>query len=154
MASTNIKPLLPFVSLEQILSYRTDQPDTYTSSPLVNAVCDAIIATHSIEAKELSEYLQVDGRKLSSALQLITGLSLHTLLQEYCLNAMQQCVAEHPDWTLNQVAQHIGYANAMTLWRFSQRATGMTPTGQKSQAGTERWTELRNKLRAKSSSQQ
>lgn len=138
-------PFLPYITLEQILGYQPDNAETHTSSALINAVCEALANTRSTEVKEVAEYLDVDARKLSSAVQIITGLTMHDILQQYILKAIHECVAKHPDWTLDQVADHLGYSCRSSVWRFTQRIIGVTPLGTKSHAGPERYNEMRRR---------
>lgn len=137
------KPFLPVATLEQVLGYVPDQPETYTASPLINAVADALYCTKCIESKELAEYLAVDARKLAYAVQLELGIRLIDVIQSYRIHQIEAYRKAHPDTKLDDVAKACGYACDSTLWRFFQRKLGKTVTGKKSEAGPESWLQLR-----------
>lgn len=143
------KPYLPVATFEQVLDYKPGQETTYTASPVVNAVAEALCMTRCIESKELSEYLSVDLRKLSGAIQLDLGMRLIDVIQQYRLRQVENYRTVHPDATLNEVAQACGYASDGSLWRFFQRKLGQTVTGRKSMAGKESWQVMREEAKKK-----
>ena len=111
-------PFLPFVNLKEILAFDINRPVFQTNSPLVNAVCEAIIKQKPISCEEISEYLNLDERKLSGALQIITGSSLNEIRLQIQVKILKACISEHPEWTPDQVAKHIGFSSRSSLWRF------------------------------------
>lgn len=133
------QPYLPVVTFQQVIDFIPDNSETYTASPIVNAVAKALFETRYIESKEIAEYLDVDARKLGGAIQLDLGMRLIDVIQQYRIHQVQQYRQEHPDATLNEVAHACGYACEDTLWRFFQRKLGTTVDGKKSQAGPERF---------------
>lgn len=137
------KPFLPVATLEQVFGYVSDQPGTYTASPLINAVADALYRTKCIESKELAEYLAVDARKLAYAIQLELGMRLIDVIQSYRIHQIEEYRNAHPDAKLDDVAKACGYSCDSTLWRFFQRKLGTTVTGRKSEAGQELWLKMR-----------
>lgn len=139
--------LQPFVTFEQIVAFRPEETQTHTASPLVDAVATILLETRTIRAGEIAGMLGVDQRALSGALQIATGLNTSELLRRYRLDEAQKYIAAHPDEGLAEVAHALGYASYNALWRFFQRALGITPNGKKSQAGLERWKEIRDDIR-------
>ena len=137
------KPFLPVATLEQVLGYVPGLPETYTASPLVNAVADALFCTKCIESKELAVYLEVDARKLAYAIQLEMGIRLIDVIHSYRIHQIEEYHKAHPDMKLDDVAKACGYACDSTLWRFFQRKLGMTVMGKKSEAGQELWLKMR-----------
>lgn len=140
------KPYLPVANFEQVLAYRPDNPATYTASPLVNAVADALFCTHLIEAKDLAAYLDVDPQRLAAALRLEMGMPTVDVIQQYRLLQAMDYIKAHPDENLNTVAHAIGYASDSSLWRFFERKLGITPRGKKSEAGPELWNEMKKAI--------
>lgn len=143
MKQTN--PYLPVATFQQVLDYVPAQPETYTASPIVNAVASALYVTKCIESKELAEYLAVDPRKLAYAIQLDLGMRLIDVIQHYRLHQVEHYRKTHPDAKLDDVAKACGYSCDSTLWRFFQRKLGTTATGRKSQARPESWTQMRSR---------
>lgn len=141
------KPYLPQSTFEQVLSYNPADPSTFTTSPLVNAVAEALHETLLIEAGQIADYLAVDRQKLSHALSLDLGMTLIEVVQLYRLHQVKKYVAEHPDQKLDVVAHACGYASAGSLWRFMQRKLGTTVRGEKSNAGPEYFNEMLKQLR-------
>ena len=136
------KPFLPVATFEQVVAYVPGNTQTYTASPLVNAVAEALFETKWIESKEIAEYLEVDARKLAYAIQLELGMKLIDVIQKYRIQQIEKYREEHPDETLDNVAKACGYACNSTLWRLFQRKFGKTVMGKKSEAGPERFNEM------------
>ncbi len=143
----NTKPYKPIATIEQVIAYRPDEPETHTPSRLVNAVAEALYATKFIEVKDLAAYMELTQHQLATALGMEMGMSPVEVLHHYRLLQAQQYVKEHPDQNLDQVAHAIGYASAGSLWRFFERKLGITPRGQKSEAGEELWLVMEKALR-------
>lgn len=137
------KPFLPVATIEQVLAFVPGQPETYTASPLINAVAEALYCTKCIESKELAEYLALDARKLAYAIQIELGMRLIDVIQQYRIHQIEEYRKANPDTLLNDVAKACGYACESTLWRFFQRKLGKTVDGQKSEAGPEKWLQMR-----------
>lgn len=141
------KPYLPVATFQQVLDYVPGQPETYTASPIVNAVAEALYETKYIEGKDLAEYLALDPRKLTHAMQIDLGMSLIEVIHNYRLHQIEAYYNAHPGETLDQVAQACGYSSKGSVWRFFQRKLGKTVTGRKSEAGPESWLQLRARHR-------
>ena len=141
------RPYLPVATIQQVFDYIPGNADTYTSSPIVNALAQALYETLFIESKEIAEYLDVEPRKLACAIQLDLGMKLIDVIQQYRINQVQQYTQNHPDATLTEVAHACGYASDDSLWRFFKRKLGTTEGGTKCNAGPERYNLLRQELR-------
>lgn len=137
------KPYLPVATFQQVLDFVPGQPETYTTSPIVNAVAEALYSTKCIEGKELAEYLEVDNRKLGNALQLDLGMCLKDVVQNYRMHQVEVYRQANPEASMAQVAQACGYSSDGSLWRFFQRKLGTTAMGKKSEAGEELWLKWR-----------
>lgn len=142
-------PYLPVATFQQVVNYDPDHVETFTASPIVNAVAEALHNTLLIESQEIAEYLGVDSRKLAGAIQLDLGMRLIDVIQEFRLHQIMQYRTAHPDEPLDDVARACGYASDSSLWRFFQRKLGITATGRKSHAGPERFNEMCKKSRHK-----
>lgn len=126
------EPYLPEITLQDILAYRPEDAQTYTSSRLVNAVAKILFSTKTRDQKVFSERLQLDSRHLTYALELETGMTLKELIVQYRLAQIKQFMEQNPEMSVTDVAQHTGFSSVHALWRFFQTHTGQTPTGQKS----------------------
>ena len=143
----NKHPYLPVVTFQQVLDYTPGQAETYTSSPIVNALAETLHTTLLIESQEVADYLAVDRHKLGGAIQLDLGMRLIDVIQQFRLHQIQQYRDAHPDEPLDTVAHACGYASDSSLWRFFQRKLGTTATGKKSNAGPERFNEMCKEIR-------
>ena len=143
----NKHPYLPVVTFQQVLNYTPGQAETYTSSPIVNALAETLHTTLLIESQEVADYLSVDRHKLGGAIQLDLGMRLIDVIQQFRLHQIQQYRDAHPDEPLDTVAHACGYASDGSLWRFFQRKLGTTAKGKKSMAGPERFNEMRRESR-------
>lgn len=137
------KPYISTITYEQIKAFRPDDPATYTPSPLVNAVAEALYTKRFIEAQEFAEYLDIEPRQLRAAMQIEVRMPFINLIHIYRLDQADQYIRDHPDANLDTVAEAIGYASAGSLWRFYQRKRKETPLGHKSDAGEELWLKMR-----------
>lgn len=137
------KPYNSSIVYEQIWAYRPNDPETRTCSSLVNAVAEALYSTHFIQVNEIAKYLDLEPRALSVAMQIELRMPFIDLIHSYRLDQADLYIQEHPDTTLDEVANAIGYASANTLWRFYQRKRKETPYGKKSEAGEELWLKMR-----------
>ncbi len=140
-------PYLPVATFQQVINFVVGEEKTYTPSPIVNAVAEALHETSLIECKEIADYLSVNERKLASAIQLDLGMRLIDVIQMFRLDQIQKYHKSHPDEPLASVAHACGYASDSTLWRFFQRKLGTTAKGRKSHAGPERYNEMRRESR-------
>lgn len=138
---------VPVATFQQVLDYTPGVVETYTSSPIVNALAKTLHQTLLIESQEVAEYLAVDARKLAGAIQLDLGMRLIDVIQQFRLHQIQQYRKSHPDEPLDKVAHACGYASDSSLWRFFQRKLGTTATGKKSNAGPERFNEMCKEIR-------
>ena len=136
-------PYISGITYEQVWAYRPADPATYTPSPLVNAVANALYSTRYITANDIAEYLCIEERLLRAVVQVELGMTLSDLVHRYRIDQADQYIRVHPDQNLNQVAIAIGYSSDSTLWRFYQRMRKETPLGQKSQAHQELWLKWR-----------
>ena len=143
----NKHPYLPVVTFQQVLDYTPGQAETYTPSPIVNALAETLHTTLLIESQEVADYLAVDRHKLGGAIQLDLGMRLIDVIQQFRLHQIQQYRDAHPDAPLDTVAHACGYASDSSLWRFFQRKLGTTATGRKSKAGPEFYNEMRRESR-------
>lgn len=143
------RPYLPVAIFQQVLDYVPGKVDTYTASPIVNAVSEALHNTLIIESQGIAEYLGVDERKLAGAIHLDLGMRLIDVIQQFRIRQIQQYRKEHPDEPLDVVAHACGYASSSSLWRFFQRKLGTTVTGHKSNAGPEHFDVMRKEIHNK-----
>ena len=146
------KPKRPFVrqiSVQDVLNYRPDDPSTYISSPLVNAVAEVLYHTKFIDGNDVAHYLELDPRKLSAALSIEVGVTLRDLIEAYRVMQLRAYIAAHPKHTAEELSKAMGYASPTSISRFVRTHLGLTATGKKSYGGTDNWNEMRKSLAKK-----
>jgi len=138
-------------TFEQIFAYRPDQPETHTPSPLVNAVAEVLYATKAIECVEVADQLGLDPISLRYAVRVETGLPLKEILQRYRLAQYNAFLADHADakYSVDEVAQALGYANGKSISRFIRTQTGQTLRGRRSVADPDAYVRGRAEIRRK-----
>lgn len=141
-------PFLPIATFEQVVAFDPVDSSTHTASPLVNAVAEVLHDTKLIECKEIAKRLEVDERKLSSALSLELGMTLNELLDRYRMKQALDFISDHPDCSPDQLAQEIGYASRNGISRFLYTKLGITPTGRKSNRSKDRSVDMLSRIRA------
>lgn len=105
------KPYRPFVTIEHFYNY----PAVSTGSSICDAVADALFNTRLLRVAEIAEYLEIDPRKLSNAMQIESGLTLQQIVQSYRLHQVQQYMIAHPDQSLELQAHAAGFSSDSVL---------------------------------------
>lgn len=144
-----IKIYDPSVSFEDIWNFRPEDSSTHTAVPIINVVAEALYSTNVIECGEIAKQMHVDSRLLNAVIKVETGMSFSELLHQYRFRQVTEYVATNPDVKLDIVAKKFGYSSYSSLWRFMQRIGGVTPNGEKSQAGPELWLTWREEAKRK-----
>lgn len=130
-------------TFEQIVAFDPNRQETFTPSPLVNAIAEVLFTTQVRRCSQIADILGIESRALCVAFKVETGLLLDDVVADYRLHRAQQFIAENPDMDIQSVAKACGYANGNTLWHAFQRKLGTTPTGKKSEAREERYLIIR-----------
>lgn len=144
-----IKVYTPSISFEDIWNFRPEDPSTHTAVPIINVVAEALYTTNVIECGVIAKEMNVDSRLLNAVIKVETGMSFSELLHQYRFRQVREYVAANPDVKLDIVAKKFGYSSYSSLWRFMQRIGGVTPNGEKSQAGPELWLTWRENRKKK-----
>lgn len=142
------KPYKPVASLAEVLAYDPENPETFTQSPVVNAVTEVLCATKLFECKEIARCLNLDERKLSNALSIDLGMTLSQLVDQYRANEVQEFRAQHPEYTAEELAKAIGYASPSGISRFLSTKLGITPQGRKTLRSKDKHVRIMSELRA------
>ena len=128
-----IYSLTPIYSVEDLFNeYSTSVPenaeksDAQPSEHIMAAVIEVLNQTSLFEAQALSERLNVPDRKLSAAVELLTGLSLAKFIQEWRFLQSQQLL-RHTELPYNEVANQSGFADEHNLIRLYERRLQTTP---------------------------
>lgn len=108
------------------LPENADKENADSTEYLLNAVIQVLNETCILEAQELSDRLSVSERKLSAAIELLTGLSLAKFIQEWRFLQSQQLLL-HTDLPYNEVANQCGFADEHSLIRLYERRLRTTP---------------------------
>lgn len=144
-----IEPYKSSITFYDIWKYRPEDQETHTAVPVVNAVAKVLYRTSVNECGRIAEMLEIDGKVLSTIVKFETGIKLSDLLHQYRFRQVTEFVQQNPEAKLEDVAHRFGYASYGSLWRFMQRIGGVTPHGEKSQAGEELWLQWREEKRRK-----
>ena len=128
------EPYLPEISLQDILAFKPDDEQTYTSSRLVNAVAQILCDSNTREIKDFAERLQLDKRHISIVIEMETGMTFKNLIVQYRLTKIKEYMSQHPDETYTHIAELFGFSSPHAFWRFFQTYTGETPDGVKSES--------------------
>lgn len=119
----NCKPFEPYVTLDHIYRY----PEASTGSVLCDAVADALCTTRYIRVAQIARYMKVEARKLSCAIEVVTGMPLTELVKSYRLHQVQQYMLAHPDDNLDLVAAIVGFSSDTVLADLFRRECHGTP---------------------------
>lgn len=105
------KPFKTFVTFDHFYNY----PASSTGSTLCDAVAEALLATRYIRSYEIARYLCVDQRKLSGALELLSGISLTQLVRSYRLHQVQQYLLDNPSANHRDAVAAFGFSSESVL---------------------------------------
>lgn len=136
---TKIKPYEPQHTPDDVWAYNPEDPSTYMRVPLLNAVAEVLHLTNYITVNQIAEALHVEKDLLSALVKFELGVPLVELLHNFRYRQVRVYTAAHMDEPLDEIAHRFGYASYGSLWRFTQRYAGVTPRGEKSEAGDELW---------------
>lgn len=116
-----ITPLTPLYNVETLFkAYSTSVPqnkeltENLPDEPILAAVINALNETTILEAQILAEFLDVTDRKLSGAVELLTGLPLRQFINEWRFMQSQQLLL-NTELPYDKIASLCGYGNESTL---------------------------------------
>ena len=130
-------PITPITSVEELftaanvaekdLSAVPDQNHSaVTDQPILAPVIDVLLHTSILETEELAKTLEVNARKLSGAIELLTGLPLGKFITQWRLLQSQDLLL-NTDLPYSEVAQRCGYADESSLILIYKRYLKTTP---------------------------
>lgn len=117
------KPFEPYVTLDHFYRY----PEASTGSVLCDAVADVLYTTRYIRVAHIARYTQVESRKLSCAIEVVTGMPFTELVKSYRLHQVQQYLLAHLDDSLDDVAAATGFSSDSVLADLFRRECHGTP---------------------------
>lgn len=125
--------LLPIFNVETLFNeYSTsvaanaDKTDLHPADHLLDAVIQVLNETTVLEGLELAGLLGVSDRKLSAAIELLTGLGLSKFIQEWRFLQSQQLLL-NTELPYCEVANRCGFADEHNLIRLYERRLQTTP---------------------------
>jgi len=113
--------LTPLATVEQLY-----HGDHHTGDRTLDAVMDTIIKTTTHSAQDVADLLGVDKRKLSNAIDLLTGEPLEEMIMDWRAYQMRDLLRD-TDLPLQEVARRCGYRETSSLIVFFRRRFGVTP---------------------------
>ena len=90
-----------------------ENPETLVHSILA-PIIEVLNLSHLIDAKDVAEKLHVNARKLSNAVELLTGKTLHQFILDWRFMQSQQLLLD-TDLPYSEVIDRCGYANENVL---------------------------------------
>ena len=116
-------PITPITSVEELF---TAANESAIEQPILAPVIDVLLHTNILEAEELAKALGVNARKLSGAIELLTGLPLGKFISEWRLLQSQDLLL-NTDLPYSEVAQRCGYVEESSLILFYKKRLHTTP---------------------------
>ena len=128
-----ITPLKPLYNVETLFKeYSTSVPqnaemtENLPAEPILAAVINALNETTILEAQYLADSLVVNDRKLSGAVELLTGLPLRQFINEWRFMQSQQLLL-NTELPYEKIATLCGYGNESTLIYNYEKRLKTTP---------------------------
>ena len=94
-----------------------------------NAFCD-MLAMHYREQHEVAFYAEkahLTTRHFSVLIKEIAGMSASDYIEQYLASQAKTLLFSRPDLSVQQISDHLGYADSPSFCRFFKRKTTMTP---------------------------
>lgn len=115
--------MFSIITTEQIINYPAERTGDY----IMDQVLEVLATTGAISVKEVAERLNAPEGKISGAVELLTGMRLKKVIMLYRLHQLEEYRKVHPDVTLDELAQHFGFASQNCLYRLYERKFGKSP---------------------------
>lgn len=94
-----------------------------------NAFCDEL-SRHYREQHEVAFYAEkahLTTRHFSVVIKEVVGLSASDYIEQYLATQAKNLLSSRPDLSVQQISDHLGYADSSSFCRFFKRHTGLTP---------------------------
>lgn len=128
-----ITPLKSLYNVETLFKeYSTSVPqnvgmtENLPAEPILAAVINALNETTILEAQSLADSLSVTDRKLSGAVELLTGLPLRQFINEWRFMQSQQLLL-NTDLSYVEIAARCGYIDESSLILIYEKRLKTTP---------------------------
>ena len=99
------------------------------SGLVFNEFCNAL-AMHYREQHEVTFYAEkahLTARHFSVIIKEVVGLSASDYIEQYLATQAKNLLASRPDLSVQQISDHLGYADSPSFCRFFKRVTGIRP---------------------------
>lgn len=116
-------PITPITSVEELF---TAAKEATIDQPILAPVIDVLLHTSILETDELANTLGVSARKLSGAIELLTGLPLGKFITEWRLLQSKDLLL-NTELPYSEVAQLCGYADESSLILLYKKRLNTTP---------------------------
>ncbi len=94
-----------------------------------NAFCD-VLARHYHEEHEVAFYAEkahLTARHFSIVIKEVVGISASDFIEQYLATQAKNLLSTRKDLSVQQISDHLGYADSSAFCRFFKRTTGFSP---------------------------
>ena len=94
-----------------------------------NAFCD-MLAEHYLEQHEVAFYAEkahLTTRHFSVVIKAVAGVSASDYIEQYLATQAKNLLSTRPDMSVQQISNHLNYADPSSFCRFFKRTTGLSP---------------------------
>lgn len=91
----------------------------------------AAIAAHFRESREVKFYAEklcLSPRYFGTIVRDATGISAHKWITQYVTTQAKDALQHHPEWSIQEVAEWLGFPDQAIFSRYFKAATGTSPT--------------------------
>lgn len=117
---------MEFTPLTPIYNVETLFQEGSAEDSILGPVIRVLLGTNLIDAKDVARQLQIDARKLSNAVELLTGQTLHQFILDWRFLQSKQLLLD-TDLPYSEVIARCGYANENVLIAQYKKRLNTTP---------------------------
>ena len=125
-----VKPVIENELIKVIEDFLQKNTFTETKSVLINKVLDIVREEYDqkLQLSDLARKVYVTPTYLSKKFTEIVGVKFTDYINHFRIQKAKQLMLENPDWSLFQIAEHVGFSSQHHFSNLFKKIEGITPS--------------------------
>lgn len=125
-----VKPVIEKELFNMIEDFLQKNAFTQTKSVLINNVLEIVHEEYNqkLQLSDLSRKVYVTPTYLSKKFTEVVGIKFTDYINHFRIQKAKQLMIENPDWSLFQIAEHIGFSSQHHFSNLFKKIEGITPS--------------------------